>query len=257
MGKRTPRGIRTRIRTTTYPGKKEKAGGVSPGLPHIEYCGWAGDYSTLFLCPTNALRNEGGQIILDYASCVHCFRCSRNFPGLIEWDPGYEWASILQAHDESSHNRKKAFDRSLRILVTDGGACGACVNEIEQISKPHYNIQRLGFCLTSEPDEADILMVAGPITKDHVLSIQKAYEATKLPKRVLAIGSCSLSGGIFGSSLMDISGIRELIPEDIGVPGCPPPPLAIMHGLLLAAYRRTSTSFGFLKSSGGRKASKT
>ena len=58
------------------------------------------------------------------------------------------------------------------------------------------------------------------------------------PKRVVAIGACAISGGVFGPSFAASGGVDEVIPVDVVVPGCPPPPLAILHGLLLVVERK-------------------
>ena len=58
------------------------------------------------------------------------------------------------------------------------------------------------------------------------------------PKRVIAIGACAISGGVFGPSFIASGGVSEIIPVDVVVPGCPPPPLAILHGLLVAVERK-------------------
>jgi NADH:ubiquinone oxidoreductase subunit B-like Fe-S oxidoreductase len=58
------------------------------------------------------------------------------------------------------------------------------------------------------------------------------------PKRVLAIGACAISGGVFGPSFAALGGAHEALPVDVFVPGCPPPPLAILHGLLLVVERK-------------------
>jgi len=65
----------------------------------------------------------------------------------------------------------------------------------------------------------------------------KAYEAMPEPKRVMAVGSCALTGGIFGPNFSTLQGVAEVIPVDIEIPGCPPPPLAILQGLLLLTGR--------------------
>ncbi len=58
------------------------------------------------------------------------------------------------------------------------------------------------------------------------------------PKKVVAVGACALSGGIFGKSFICGCEVRDIIPVDVEVSGQPPPPLAILHGLLLAVGRR-------------------
>jgi Ni,Fe-hydrogenase III small subunit len=70
------------------------------------------------------------------------------------------------------------------------------------------------------------------------LPLQKTYEAMPTPKRVVAIGACAISGGVFGPSFAASGGVAEIVPADVVVPGCPPPPLAILHGLLVVVERK-------------------
>jgi Ni,Fe-hydrogenase III small subunit len=74
------------------------------------------------------------------------------------------------------------------------------------------------------------------------MPLRKTYEAMPTPKRVVAIGACAASGGVFGPSFAALGGVAEIIPVDVIVPGCPPPPLAILHGLLVAVQRKPPSS---------------
>src|SRR5579875_2726849 len=84
-----------------------------------------------------------------------------------------------------------------------------------------------------------ILLVVGPVTAPMVWPLQRAYEAMPTPKRVIAVGACALSTGVFGPSPL-CRAVAEVLPVDVEVPGSPPPPLAILHGLLVAAGRAPS-----------------
>ncbi|MDA8049509.1 MAG: hydrogenase [Rhodospirillales bacterium] len=132
----------------------------------------------------------------------------------------------------------RLFRRSLNIRFVDAGACGACMGEVRQIDNPYYNIHRLGFFLTPTPRNADILLVAGPVTRAMRHALRETYEAMPPPKRVVAMGVCALSGGIFGPSAAAGGGVSDVVPVDVMIPGCPPPPLAILHGLLVAVERK-------------------
>ena len=251
MSKWVLKGLRTGIRTTAYPDQEETAPGVSPGRPRSAHWTGADPQELLSRCPTGALGLEGQKIFVDDQRCIHCFRCLRGLRNPADWEKGYEWAAVIG--DGSPSSLGKAFGRSLHIRFVDGGACGACLSEIEQLSKPHYNIHRLGFFITPTPRDADLLLVAGPVTDHLRLPLKKAYEAMPAPKRVLAVGACALSGGVFGPSFASGPGVTECIPADIGVPGCPPPPLAIIHGLLLSVSRKPSASPRLSGSMVGRK----
>jgi Ni,Fe-hydrogenase III small subunit len=171
--------------------------------------------------------------------CIHCYRCLRQIAPPLDWQwqGNYAWAASPHPRDELAEKLGKSFRRSLHLRVIDAGACGACLSEIEQLNKPYYNMHRLGFFITPTPREADVLLVAGPMT-DHMRSpLLKAYEAMPAPKAVLALGACAIFGGVFGESFASLGGVSNLIPVDILVPGCPPPPLAILHALLALVGR--------------------
>ncbi len=225
------KGLKTGIKTTCYPKERETRPGISPGLPVL-----GGDLAGVAdLCPTDALAAEDHRITVDYRRCVHCFRCARP-RGLAPapWQSGYEWAAAVGP----GNLERDVFGGSLHVLVVDAGDCGACLSEIAQLNNPYYNMHRLGFFITPTPRSADVLLVVGPVTDHMRLSLQKCYEAMPTPKRVVAVGACALSGGVFGPSFVAGSGAAGVIPVDVLVPGCPPPPLAILHGLLVAVGRK-------------------
>lgn len=210
-------GLRRGIVTTSYPTRQESAKGVSPGLPAspapvTEDAG----QDLEALCPTGAIRVEHGEALVNYRRCVHCFRCSRSTAFPLDWEPGYEWAGLAFAGSNATA-WPKAFQKSMHIRVVDAGDCGAC---------------------TPTPRKADILLVVGPVTDQMRLPLRATYEAMPTPKLVMAVGACALSGGVFGPSFITGGGVRDVIPVDIEVPGFPAPPLAILHGLLVAIGRR-------------------
>ena len=254
MTKWVLKGLRTGIVTTAYPGGDEAAPGVSPGRP---LSGLPFNKESSFdveKCPTQALIRNGQQLSVDYRRCVHCFRCARGKEPLIQWQEGYEWAVRLPDPRPEDLALGNVFRNSLHIRVIDAGACGACLSEIEQLNKPYYNIHRLGFFITPTPREADVLLVAGPVTDHMRMPLQKVYEAMPTPKKVVAIGTCALSGGVFGPSFVSSGGVSDILPVDVAIPGCPPPPLAIIHGLLVMVDRKPSASWlSTLSVSGGKE----
>ena len=236
------KGLRTGIKTVGYPKRAELAPGVSPGLPQG---GERSEEQARLLCsrcPAGALSQRGHQVIVDYRRCIHCFRCIRGLLTPLGWQPGYEWGSAVGLDGGPNRALGRAFRGSIHILVVDTGDCGACLNEVKQLNNPYYNMHRLGFFITPTPRQADILLVVGPVTDQMSLPLQKAYEAMPTPKRVVAVGACALSGGIFGPSFVSGSGVAGVLPVDVEVPGNPPPPLAILHGLLVAVGRKPSAS---------------
>jgi Ni,Fe-hydrogenase III small subunit len=228
------KGIRTGIRTTRYPREPERAAGVTPGLPR------GGDFGSdapalVARCLTGALDQTQGTVSVDPRRCVHCYRCVRGIEHSLNWEPSYEWAG---AGSSSSRELGQAFRRSIHILVVDAGDCGACLNEVKQLNNPYYNMHRLGFFITPTPRHADLLLVVGPVTDQTRFALQKVHEAMPTPKRVVAVGACALSGGVFANSFVCANGVADILPVDVAVPGNPPPPLAILHGLLVAVGRK-------------------
>ncbi len=128
------------------------------------------------------------------------------------------------------------FGRSLHIRTVDTGSCAVCESEIRLTSAPHYDLHRLGFFFTPTPRHADLLLVTGPAVRAMDTALRKAYEATPDPKVVVAFGACAL-GGVFSEDAFVHGTIDRVLPVDVYVPGCPPSPLALLNGLLVAVGR--------------------
>jgi len=242
MTKWVLKGLKTGIKTSAYPKKPETAEGVSPGRPNPKNMETGtdtertGPVSSFQSFPTGALSVSGKQVSVDQRSCIDCFRCHRLRQHPIPRDNTYEWARFT----ETGQPLAGAFSHSIHIRMVDAGACSACLSEIKLIGSPYYNIHRLGFFITPTPRNADVLLVAGPLTEHMRLSLEKTHEAMATPRVVMAVGTCALSGGVFGPSFAAKGGIGKTLGVDIEIPGCPPPPLAIIHGLLLASGRLTA-----------------
>ncbi len=233
------KGLRTGVKSTRYPRAEETAAGCSPGLPAATRL--PSDLAEMIVarCPTGALERSLEGVDVDLRRCVHCFRCTRGSNCTVDWSGGYDWAGFAT---ERTGAFGPPFGRSLHILVVDTGDCGACLSEVKQLNNPYYNMHRLGFFLTPTPRHADVLLVVGALTEQMRLPLRKAYDAMPTPKRVVAAGACALSGGVFGRSFICSGGVGEFLPVDVEVPGNPPPPLAILHGLMVVAGRKPPAS---------------
>jgi Ni,Fe-hydrogenase III small subunit len=84
-----------------------------------------------------------------------------------------------------------------------------------------------------------MLLVTGPVTRNMELALLKTYRATPEPRVVVAVGACGISGGIFGRNYATVGGVDRVVPVDVYIPGCPPRPEALLHGILLAVGRMT------------------
>ena len=131
----------------------------------------------------------------------------------------------------------KILGRSLAIREVDAGSCNGCELEIVALNNPVHDIERFGIQFVASPRHADMLLVTGPVTRNMELALLKTYRAMAEPKVVVAVGACGISGGIFGVNYASLGGVDKVLPVDVYIPGCPPRPQALLHGILLAIGR--------------------
>ena len=132
---------------------------------------------------------------------------------------------------------QKILGRSLAIREVDAGSCNGCELEIVALNNPVYDIERFGIQFVASPRHADMLLVTGPVTRNMELALLKTYRAMAEPKVVVAVGACGVSGGIFGENYASLGSVDKVLPVDVYIPGCPPRPQALLHGILLAVGR--------------------
>ena len=128
--------------------------------------------------------------------------------------------------------------QALSIRMVDAGSCNGCELEINALGNPYYNIEGLGIKFVASPRHADMLLVTGPVSRNMVTALRRTFDATPEPRLVVAVGDCGCDGGIFGESYASCGRVANVIPVDVVVPGCPPPPIEILRGILAAVRRR-------------------
>jgi Ni,Fe-hydrogenase III small subunit len=133
---------------------------------------------------------------------------------------------------------RRQFGRSLHVRTIDTGSCAVCESEIRLLAAPHYDLHRLGFFFTPAPRHADLLLVTGPAVRAMDVAVAKTYAAMPEPKIVVAVGACAL-GGVYPADEFTHGRVDEVLPVDVWIPGCPPSPIALLHGLLVAVRRLT------------------
>ena len=132
--------------------------------------------------------------------------------------------------------------RALVVRHVDAGSCNGCELELHALNNPYYNIEGLGIRFAASPRHADLLLVTGPVSRNMAQALRIAYEAMPDPKLVVAVGDCGADGGIFGESYATVGGVAKVIPVDVTVPGCPPPPAAVLQGILTAISKTAAPS---------------
>jgi Ni,Fe-hydrogenase III small subunit/formate hydrogenlyase subunit 6/NADH:ubiquinone oxidoreductase subunit I len=132
---------------------------------------------------------------------------------------------------------QKILGRSLAIREVDAGSCNGCELEIVALNNPVHDIERFGIQFVASPRHADMLLVTGPVTRNMELALLKTHRAMAEPKVVVAVGACGISGGIFGENYASLGSVDKVFPVDVYIPGCPPRPQALLHGILLAVGR--------------------
>ena len=267
----------TGIVTTDYPARPMELIPNLRGRPVIDFEKAVNCLPAALICPTGALTVEDKQdnrkVMLDYGRCIFCGLCGEaSADNTIRISGEIELAARERSHLVSSayyrlgavgeqqflkmapagrqpteaeeavkeqlqEKIRRVLGRSLQIREVDAGSCNGCEVEITGLNSPIYDSERLGIRFVASPRHADMLLVTGPVTRGMEIPLKKAYNATPEPRLVVAVGACGCSGGIFGCNYASLGGVDQVIPVDVYIPGCPPPPQALLHGILLAVGR--------------------
>jgi len=151
---------------------------------------------------------------------------------LTEPAPAPDAAALAELAQSVKRAARARLGRSLSIRQVDAGSCNGCELEIHALNNAFYDLERLGLRFVASPRHADVLMVTGPVTKNMREALLRTYNATPDPKWVVAVGSCAADGGLFAGSNAVAGGVKDVIPVDLHIPGCPPTPRAMLAGLL-------------------------
>ena len=269
--------LATGVVTTDYPQTPAEVSSRARGRPEIDYAKWRDARPTVAACPTGALACEDGggtrTVKLDLAKCTFCGLCAeadtairmtnacelaaRRKEDLVTTvryalSPGGSHQKLLDPQPSTLNPQPgsleavgaelkariaKVLGRSLHIREVDAGSCNGCEIEIVGLNSPVYDIERFGIHFVASPRHADMLLVTGPVSRNMELALRKTYDATPDPRLVVAVGACGCSGGIFGQNYASLGGVDKVIPVDVYIPGCPPNPHALLHGILTAIGR--------------------
>ena len=111
-----------------------------------------------------------------------------------------------------------------------GLAC--CAIEMMSTGAAHNDLARFGMeVFRASPRQADLMIVAGRVSQKMAPVLRQVYDQMAEPKWVIAMGACASTGGMFNNYAL-VQGVDQVVPVDIYVPGCPPGPQSLMHGIL-------------------------
>ncbi len=114
--------------------------------------------------------------------------------------------------------------------LTYGLAC--CAIEMMASGASRYDFDRFGTIFRASPRQADVMIVAGTLTKKHAEFIRRLYDQMTEPKWVISMGSCANTGGMF-NTYATVQGCDRVIPVDLYLPGCAPRPETLQYAVML------------------------
>jgi Ni,Fe-hydrogenase III small subunit/formate hydrogenlyase subunit 6/NADH:ubiquinone oxidoreductase subunit I len=232
--------------TSRYPKRPPELPSAARGLPELDAARCDGTAACVEICPTGAIRlaEPGAGWSIDPGACIFCGACARACPrDAIVVGHQIELATRAPRAGETPEAEllrraiARRFGGSLHVRHLDAGSCNGCDWEMAALLNPYHDVQRLGIDFVASPRHADLLLVTGTMTRNLEEAARRTYEAMPEPRLVVAVGACAIGGGVFAGSYAGRDGIREVLPIDVLIPGCPPRPEALIHGLFLAVGR--------------------
>jgi Ni,Fe-hydrogenase III small subunit/ferredoxin len=248
------RGLRNGVVTTPWPARSDDYGTRFPGAVRVLPQPASPPFDVAGICPTGAIGVRGGGVALDRGRCILCGACVRAFPAIFGWEPG-SWTSTeartalvvpediveteaaLEVTRAELRGRVRHLRRSVHVRHVDAGSDGSEEWEIQALTNPTYDVHRLGVFFTASPRHADILLVTGAGARGMLAPLARTRLGMPDPVVVVAVGTDAISGGLVGKTYATTGGVLETVRADVLVPGSPPPPFAILHGILVALGR--------------------
>ncbi len=194
------------------------------------------------VCPTRAISLD--PVRIDLGRCVFCNECALVCPDKkIEFTPEVRMGAATPeglvvypgkgpSPVETSEALRKLFGRSLKLRQVSAGGCNGCEAELNALANVNFDLQRYGIEWVASPRHADALVLSGPLTRHMAEAVELAWEGMPEPRFVIAVGACTLSGGLYqGSRELERAFLGRFTPA-LYVPGCPPHPLTFVTAIL-------------------------
>ncbi len=248
------RGLRNGVVTTGYPARSDDYADEFAGAVQVWQSEADPGPDVTGVCPTDAIGYQGELVSVDRGRCILCGVCVHAYPDIFFYGRGSHLARLdrralvvpeglvgdggeVAAVRTELARRVRALRRSVHIRHIDVGSDGSEEWEIQALTNPTYDVHRLGIFFTASPRHADILMITGAGARGMIEPLRRTQEAMPSPVVIIAVGTDVISGGLISPTYATTGGLTDEIEVDVYVPGSPPPPFAILHGILLALGR--------------------
>ncbi len=220
------------------------------GLPkfNAEPCA-AGCAKCAAVCPAEAITLTAAGAVLDRGRCLGCNACVRACPtGALEPDRSMQTAVrsrgelvLRQGAPQAApavpeHGAPRPFLKSLQVREVSTGDSG-CDAEVNATTNADFDLTRFGISYVASPRFADALLVTGPVGRAMQEPLRRCYAALAEPRLVIAAGVSAISGGLHRGGYAGADGVDSVLPVAVYIPGDPPHPRSLIHGLLLAMGR--------------------
>lgn len=126
---------------------------------------------------------------------------------------------------------------SVWALPVHSGGCGACVQQMAALLGPRYadELRARGIALALSPRHADVVLIAGPLSRAAHESVARLLESVPQPRALVAVGDCAINGCVFHGSALVAESAAEALDMNVEIAGCPPAPTAILDAIVEAS----------------------
>ncbi len=231
----------TQTLTQSFPDLPTEA----TGLPTVTAASCRGCGACVAGCPTQAIVVAGDEVTLDRGRCLGCGQCVRCCPtGTLAEERATRTAvrtraELLLSNHPGPRTPSAALPLLRRSLHVREVSTGDSAGDLEVIASTNaqFDVARFGVHFVASPRHADALLVTGPVGRGMREALLRCYAAMAEPRLVIAVGTDAISGGLFRGGYAEANGVPTDLPIAAYVPGAPPHPWSIIHGLLLAMGR--------------------